>query len=159
MHRNLISLPISRGLALAVPGIILICAPAAATPAPKQTGESQATMAWRGDMEGRPVAGSEVVEDASHWNELWRRLNRDTPPFDLTNTIAVVAYAGQQPTPGYSIEFLKPVAQGDDLLLTWHVLAPSPGSFRPQVITQPWEVQTFQRPKGIVVVEQAIING
>jgi hypothetical protein len=110
------------------------------------------------NFNGRLVAGSEVVADASHWNELWRRLGRDTPAFDFTNAVAVAAYAGQQPTSGYSIEFFEPVAHGDDLMVTWQVVAPPPGSMQLQVLTQPWEVQTFPRPKGRVIAEQVFLD-
>ncbi|MGA2082443.1 MAG: protease complex subunit PrcB family protein [Holophaga sp.] len=115
-------------------------------------------MAWRGEMNGWPVAGAEVVEDAGRWNQVWRRLQRDTPFFDFTNAVAVVAYAGQQPTSGYGIEFLNPVAQGDDLVVTWQIVPPPSDSLELQVLTQPWEVQAFPRPKGNVVVAQLVVN-
>jgi len=77
---------------------------------------------------------------------------------DFTSAVAVVAYAGQQPTSGYWIEFLNPVAQGDDLVVTWQVLAPPSGFTQLQVLTTPWQVQAFPRPTGDVIATQLMIN-
>jgi hypothetical protein len=146
----------SLALYLLIPGMTLVGAPAAAAPSPAQ--ESQSPMAWRGDQNGRMAPGAEVVTDAGHWNDLWRHLQRDTPPFDFTRSVAVVAYAGQCGTSGFSLQFLDPVLQGDDLWVAWMVVPPPPGSFNMQVITYPWEIQAFPRPKGRVIPKQGAFN-
>jgi len=139
----------------ALPGFSLICSlAAAATPGPNEPKQAIPVRAWRDVYGGDRVPGSEAVLDAGHWNNVWRKLRRDTPPLDFTTCIAVVAYAGEKGTGGYSIRFMEPVAEGNDLLIRWQVLTPEPGSMQMQVLTQPWEAQAFERPKGVVRVQQ-----
>jgi hypothetical protein len=116
-------------------------------------GEPKSVMAWRSQHGGDLTPGSEAIMDAGHWDRVWRRLEKDTPPLDFKEYCAVLANAGQKPTGGYSIEFIAPLPQGDDLLIRWRVRQPKPGSVQSQEFTQPWEVQAFPRPKGEVLTE------
>lgn len=138
--------------ALVIPGLALTCAALSAAPAPPS--EPAPGQVWRGSSDGKSVPGSEVIRDAERWNEVWRDLNRDTPPFDFVHNLAVVAYAGTLGTSGYGVEFLRPELHGNNLMVTWRVVGPPPGTMQSQVLTQPWAIQAFPRPRGEVTVQQ-----
>ena len=142
--------------ALFLPVLILVGgpAPAQAPPPAKAGGEAAATMEWRGQYGGDVEAGAEVLMHAGRWEGLWRSLGQGPHPLDFTKYCAVVAYAGQRPTGGFTLEFLEPVPQGNDLLIRWRVRSPSPDSFTTQALAQPWKVKAFPRPKGQVKLEQ-----
>ncbi|BDU74662.1 protease complex subunit PrcB family protein [Mesoterricola silvestris] len=138
---------IGRALALAVPALALAAAPS--TPR-----EAQAARIWRDSFGGKPTPGAEVLGDASAWNAFWRSQNRDTPAFDFTGAVAVVAYGGEKATGGYAVDFLEPTPQGNDLVVTWQVVPPPADAMVPQVLTRPWAVRAFPRPTGGVIVKQ-----
>lgn len=142
-----------RALVLGV--LVLAGAPAMAAPGP--SGEAQAPRVWRGSFGGPALPGAAVIGDAAQWNALWRSLSRDTPAFDFTGSVAVVAYAGEEANAGYAVDFLEAAPQGDDLLVAWRILPPPPDVAVPQVLTRPWAVQAFPRPKGAVILKQ--VNG
>lgn len=146
---------VGRLVITALPGFSLIGSlAAAAAPSPHELRQAIPARAWRDSFGGDRIPGSEVVQDAGHWNSVWRKLKRDTPPLDFTTYFVAVAYAGEWGTGGYSIKFLEPVAEGDDLLIRWQIQTPEPGSMQTQVLTQPWEAQAFERPKGSVRMQQ-----
>jgi hypothetical protein len=148
------SIPRFVPLALVIQGLAFASAPSEAAPA--SPSEASLVQVWRGAFDGKSVPGSEVIQDADHWNEVWRGLNRDTPPFDFVHDIAVVAYAGTQGTSGYAVEFLRPELHGNNLMVTWRVVGPPRGTMQSQVLTQPWAIQAFPRPRGEVMVEQRV---
>lgn len=110
-------------------------------------------MEWKGQYGGDPQ-GAEALMNEVRWNMAWRRLDRSAPKLDFTKYFAVIANAGERPTGGFTIEFLDPVSQGDDLLIRWRVRSPSPDSYTTQAIAHPWKVKAFPRPKGRVKVEE-----
>lgn len=116
--------------------------------------QAQPELEWRGQYQGDASTRAIVVMNAKHWERIWRGLDKPAPPLDFTRYCAVVAYAGERPTGGYTLEFLAPVAQGDDLLIKWRVVAPAPDSYTTQALAQPWKAKAFPRPKGKVIVEQ-----
>lgn len=117
--------------------------------APPQT-QPLPILEWRGQYQGDSSIGAEAILNDAHWNRVWRGLEGSGPPLDFTRMIAVVAYAGERPTGGFTLEFLAPVSQGDDLLIQWRVKAPAPDSYTTQAIAHPWKVKAFPRPKGQV---------
>lgn len=122
-------------------------------PLPVKTTE---TLEWRGQYGGDPEEGARVLMDLGRWEGLWEGLAKEPPALDFAKYCAVVAHAGKCPTGGYTLEFLEPVLQGDDLLVRWRVRSPSPESFTTQAITQPWKVKAFPRPKGRVKLEKVV---
>ncbi len=133
------------------PVTILLAFPTAAqTPPASPTADP---LEWKGQY-GGDAEGAELILDAAHWNSLWRSLERPAPTLDFTKFFAVVAYAGERPTGGFTLEFLEPAPQGDDLLIRWRVRSPSPDSYTTQAIAHPWKVKAFPRPKGTVRLEQ-----
>lgn len=117
---------------------------------PSPPGSGAPALEWRGQYHGQPQPGAEAVLDAHRWERLWRSLDQRAPALDFTTHCAVVAYAGERPTGGFTLEFLDPVAQGDDLLIRWRVRRPSPDSYTTQALAQPWKVKALPRPRGSV---------
>lgn len=115
---------------------------------------AKATLEWSGQYGGDPSPGAEVVMDAGQWGRLWRRLERPAPPLDFSRYCAVVAFAGQRPTGGFTLEFLPPIPQGKDLRVRWRVHPPSPQSYVTEAFAQPWHVKAFPRPGGGVKLER-----
>jgi hypothetical protein len=138
---------------------LLLASLLAALPAlavsPLPQAPSAPSLEWRGQYQGEPSPAAATVMDAHRWARLWRSLDQPAPPLDFARYFAVVAFAGEEPTGGYTIEFLPPVVQGDGLLIQWRVKAPSPETYTTQAIAHPWKVKAFPRVAGAVKVEQA----
>lgn len=133
-----------------VPIMVLAALPAVAQAPP----ETPAPEEWRGQYGGESVPGAVAVMNADQWKRLWRGLDREAPALDFSKAFAVVAYAGERPTGGFTLEFLEPVPQGDGVLIRWRVRSPSPETYTTQAIAHPWKVKAFPRPKGKVKLEQ-----
>ena len=134
---------------------ILVLAGLPAQPAPPASPEARqpALLEWRGQYGGEEAAGAQVVLDAHRWSRLWGSLGRQAPPLDFTRYVAVVAYGGRRLTGGYTLAFLEPVADGDDVLIRWRILPPAPDAYTTQAIARPWAIRAFPRPKGRVILE------
>jgi hypothetical protein len=105
---------------------------------------------WKGAHDGPAEPGTAIGTDAPSWNALWRSVGKAPPELDLSKFVAVAVYAGSRPTGGWRVSFAA-AAKGDDLVVRWRILKPS--GFTTQVLTAPWAVQAFPRPKGRVLVE------
>jgi hypothetical protein len=116
--------------------------------------QGEETQEWRGQYGGEDAPTAEVIPSAAAWARLWRRLEKPVPQVDFTRDCAVVAFAGLRPTGGYTIEYLDPVLQGDDLLARWRVRPPVSGNYVTQTLARPWMVKVIARPKGPLRVEQ-----
>jgi hypothetical protein len=141
----------------ALPALVLGGAAAslpAQAPPPAAAEAVAPTLEWRGQYHGQPEPGAEAVLDAHRWERLWRSLDQRPPALDFKTHCAVAAYAGMRPTGGFTLEFLEPVLQGDDLLIRWRVRRPAPDSYTTQALAQPWKVKAFPRPRGKVKLEQ-----
>jgi hypothetical protein len=123
---------------------------------PARTGVPEAPPDWRGQYHGEDRPGAEVVMEAGAWARLWRRLGRSAPPLDFSRWCAVVAFAGERPTGGYTLEILDPVPRGDDVLVRWRVRPPARGAFVTEALARPWRVEVLPRPKGAVKLEQGV---
>lgn len=110
--------------------------------------------AWHGQYGGEMAPRAVAVMNAEQWQRLWRGLDRKAPAMDFSKACAVVAYGGERPTGGFTLEFLEPLPQGEDVLIRWRVRAPSPETYTTQAIAHPWMVKVFPRPKGKVKLEQ-----
>ena len=120
---------------------------------PKTAEESEPLQEWRGQYGGWTDPGSKIVMEANGWHRLWRSLDKTEPPLDFSTHFAVVAYAGEHPTGGFTIAFLEPVKQGGDLLIRWRVNPPAKDAYVTQAFAQPWKVKVFPLPKGKIKVE------
>lgn len=147
----MVGLPLALLLSFPVGAIPLS---AQATPPPGIAEPSAPLLEWRGQYGGLTEAGAQVVRNATGWSHLWRNLDKTQPPLDFTTHFAVIAFAGEHPTGGFTIEFLEPVKQGDDLLIRWRVLPPPKDAYVTQAFAQPWKVKAFALPKGKIQVER-----
>ena len=117
-------------------------------------GQMEEAREWRGQYGGEATATARSITDEHQWTRLWRQLDKPMPALDFTRNLAVVAYAGQRPTGGFTLEFLEPVHQGEDLLIRWRVRRPAPDAFVTQAFAQPWKVKVFPQPKGKLRLEE-----
>jgi hypothetical protein len=111
-------------------------------------------MEWKGAQNGSMTVEHQVVADQKAWEILWVRLGQDAPELDFKKNVAVVVYAGERPTGGWTVEFLDALpARDGGLKVKYRVKGPPPDAFVTQAFTQPWKVRAFPRPRGQVVVE------
>jgi hypothetical protein len=106
---------------------------------------------WKGAHDGPAAPGTAVGVDAASWNALWRGLGKAPPELDLSKFVGVAVYAGARPTGGWRVSFAA-ASRGDDLVVRWKIV--KPGGFVAQVLTAPWAVAAFPRPKGRVLLEK-----
>ncbi|NNN05257.1 MAG: protease complex subunit PrcB family protein [Elusimicrobia bacterium] len=110
------------------------------------------TQEWRGMRGGPQEPGTATATDAASWNAVWRRVGQEPPPLDLEKFVGVAVYLGQRPTGGWHTD-IAAQQRGDDLIVRWKIVKPM--GFVTQVLTTPWDVQTFARPKGKLILEAA----
>lgn len=123
---------------------------ASAQAAPGDPGPREAAPRWQGQYFGEAEAGARVVTEAHGWARLWKELGRTPPPLDFSRWCVVAAFAGQQPTGGFTLEIQEPVPEGEDLLVRWRVRPPAPGSIVTEALARPWVVKALPRPRGAV---------
>ncbi len=117
---------------------------------PAHAKQVEKTLEWKGQHGGPIDAGAEVAADARAWTRLWRTLGQDAPPLNFKTHFAVAVFAGERPTGGYTVEFLKPIPRGMDLTVRYKIKTPT--GFTTQVISRPWTVRAFTRVKGKIFV-------
>ena len=139
-----------------IPVVLSLCVLLGTVPSRCTNGmaQSEETQEWRGQYGGEDAPTAEVITHPARWAKFWHRLDKMMPQVDFTQNCVVVAHAGLRSTGGYTIEFLDPVLQGDDLLVRWRVRRPAPGSYVTQALARPWEAKVFAKPKGSLRVEQ-----
>ena len=137
-------------LAAAVIAATAACAPAPIKPAEKLPMTIQE---WKGQHDGPGEPGSLVATDQASWERAWKQVGQAAPALDFARFFGVIVFVGQKPTGGYTVVFDEPVAQGDDVVVRYHV--PKPGGFTTQAFTQPWKARAYARPKGRVILEAA----
>ena len=108
---------------------------------------------WKGQHDGPGEPGSLVATDQTAWERAWRQVGQAAPPLDFAKFVGVMVFIGQKPTGGWTVVFDEPVAQGDDVVVRYHI--PKPGGFTTQAFTQSWKARAFSRPKGRVILEAA----
>ncbi|HEX8558560.1 MAG TPA: DUF885 family protein, partial [Pyrinomonadaceae bacterium] len=94
---------------------------------------------------GRAV---ELITDAAGWRRAWETIGagRPLPDVSFDTRAVVVAYQGQRPTGGYSIEITGIKRVGTVLAVTVGERRPASGSFTTQVITSPFVAVSIPRP-------------
>ena len=101
---------------------------------------------WRGAFCAESRPSTRVITTLQEWEKLWRLGMNHTPPdIDFTKHFAVAVFLGSQPTGGYSVDFLEPLADARDVLIRYTVLAPSSKSFVIQAFTQPYAIKLFNK--------------
>lgn len=141
-----------RILALAIPSVCLI---AAANPPVKPDGLGRVTgwSEWEDSVGGDMLTGSKLLVNDFQLNRVLESLGRPASTLESNQYVAVIAFAGERSSGGYTIEMNSKVL-GDDLVVLWRVVCPPPGAITTQVLTRPWHLAAFLRPKGTVQVIQ-----
>ncbi|MFN2416625.1 MAG: DUF885 family protein [Pyrinomonadaceae bacterium] len=95
---------------------------------------------------GRAV---ELITDQAGWRRTWEKIGagRPLPDVSFDTRAVVVAYQGQQPTGGYSVEITGIRRTGTVLAITVNERRPASGSLTTQVITSPFAAVSIPRPQ------------
>jgi uncharacterized protein (DUF885 family) len=94
---------------------------------------------------GRAV---ELITDQAGWRRTWEKVGagRPLPDVSFDTRAVVVAYQGQQPTGGHSVEITGIKRTGTVLAITVNERRPASDSFTTQVITSPFVAVSIPRP-------------
>lgn len=97
-----------------------------------------ATAAWQSDHCGYDQAQIKIFEEQEAWSE-WvnEGLERQVSDRPWSGNIRVVVAGGTQPTPGYDIDFVRVLLEGDELVLHVDQGRPSRSAMVAQMITNP----------------------
>ncbi len=133
-------------LALALAGA------ACAHEAPKPEVSVMSVEQWHGMRGGPNEPGALAATDAASWRGIWNRLGQPAPDFDASKFVGAAVFVGERPTGGWRAE-IAATQDGDDLIARWKII--KPGGFTTQIITAPWLVRVFPRPKGRFILEKA----
>lgn len=115
-----------------------------------------------GTMSAREGARAvELITDQAGWRRAWEVIGagRPLPDVSFDTRAVVVAYQGQKPTGGYSIEITGIKRTGTVLAVTVSELRPASGSFTTQVITSPFVAVSIARPSSGATVRFADEGG
>ena len=107
----------------------------------------------KGDASGIVDAHRTVVRDAQAWQALWAAHAgpaTNAPDVDFATRMVLAAFAGERPTPGYSVEIVDPRQIGASLVVTVSEAQPPRGVIAPQMIVTPFHIVTLPRTGGEV---------
>ena len=106
---------------------------------------------------GRAV---ELITD-SGWRRAWEVIGagRPLPDVSFDTRAVVVAYQGQKPTGGYSVEITDIKRTGTVLAITVNERRPASGSFTTQALTSPFVAVSIPRPPSGATVRFADEGG
>lgn len=108
---------------------------------------------WEDSYGGDMLSGSKLLMNEFELNRVLENLGRPASSLESNRYGAVVVFAGERSSGGYSIE-MNTKLLGDDLVVLWRVVCPPPGAITTQAFTRPWHLAAFLRPKGTVQVVQ-----
>jgi hypothetical protein len=107
---------------------------------------------------GRAV---ELITDEAAWRRAWEVFgaSRPLPDVSFDTRAVVVAYQGQKPTGGYSIEITDIKRTGTVLAVTLKERRPASGSLTTQALTSPFVAVSVPRPPSGATVRLADEGG
>src|SRR5262245_8336616 len=94
-----------------------------------------------------------VVRDSQTWQALWSAHAgpaTDAPTVDFATSMVLAAFAGERPTPGYSVEIVAPRQVGASLVVSVNEAQPPRGMIAAQMIVTPFHIVTLPRIDGDV---------
>ena len=102
---------------------------------------------WSGAFCGMPEPSVHVVAGRKEWEQLWTAAfnSQPVPPVDFDRYFAIAVFLGSQPTGGYGVQFLEPLADAEKALIRYKVRKPGKGQFVIQAFTQPYAVKLYRR--------------
>ena len=107
----------------------------------------------RGDASGIADAERTVVRDPQTWQALWSAhagVGPEAPAVDFATRMVAAAFAGERPTPGYTVEILHPRHEGASLVVPVSEVQPARGMAAAQLIVTPFHIVTIPRFDGDV---------
>lgn len=113
----------------------------------------------RGDASGIVDPHRTVVRDPQTWRALWSAHAgpaADAPAVDFATSMVLAAFAGERPTPGYSVEIVEPRKIGASLVVTVNEAQPPRGLIAAQMIVTPFHIVTLPRTDGDVRFTDAV---
>lgn len=120
--------------------------------------EGMVTLA-KGDASGIVDPHRTVVRDPQTWHALWSAHAGPAtaaPTVDFGTSMVVAAFAGERPTPGYSVEIVDPRQIGASLVVTVNEAQPPRGMIAAQVIVTPFHIVTLPRSDSDVRFTDAV---
>jgi hypothetical protein len=107
----------------------------------------------KGDGSGIAMSRRVVIRDERAWRTLWREHagpDAAVPRIDFATRMVAAVFAGDRPTPGYSVEVVDARRDGDRLGIVVAESRPAPGTLAAQVITTPFHIVALPRFDGPV---------
>jgi uncharacterized membrane protein len=105
----------------------------------------------KGDASGIVDPHRTVVRDSQAWQSLWSAHAgpaAQAPAVDFATSMVLAAFAGERPTPGYSVEIVEPRQVGSSLVVTVTEAAPPRGMMAAQMIVTPFHIVALPRADG-----------
>jgi uncharacterized protein (DUF885 family) len=92
--------------------------------------------------------GVELITDEAEWQRVWRLVGggRPAPEINFNTQAAIVAFQGQKPTGGYSVEMVSVRRAGTVLAVRIMERRPASEDITTQVITSPFVAVSIPRP-------------
>lgn len=107
----------------------------------------------KGDASGIVDAHRTVVRDPQTWQALWSAHAgpaTPAPAVDFATTMVIAAFAGERPTPGYSVDIVEPRHVGSALVVPVTEAGPPRGTIAAQMIVTPFHIVALPRKDGEV---------
>jgi PrcB C-terminal len=105
----------------------------------------------RGDGSGVTHPRRVVIRDEPAWRALWAEhagAASAPPRVDFSTQMVAAVFAGDRPTPGYTVEIVDARQQGDRLGIVVAESRPAPGTLAAQVIVTPFHIVALPRFDG-----------
>ncbi len=113
----------------------------------------------KGDGSGVTDARRVAIRDEPAWRALWAEhagAAAAPPRVDFSTQMVAAVFAGDRPTPGYSVEIVDARRQGDTLGIVVTESPPAPGLLAAQIIVTPFHIVALPRFDGAVSFVQAV---
>ncbi len=130
-------------------------------PTPPTTGTVAVRELARGSnsLQNGSEASASVSRSLSSFAQVWRSANGtitpapQVPSVNFTQGAVVTVFAGQKPSGGYGVRFVRGSLTGSTLTLTVDFTTPPPGAITTQSLTSPWLALNVQGRFDRVVVQ------
>jgi hypothetical protein len=107
----------------------------------------------KGDGSGITTARRVVIRDDQEWRALWAEHAgpaASPPHVDFRTNMVAAVFAGDRPTPGYSVEIVDARRQTDTLGIRVAESRPARGMMAAQVVVTPFHIVALPRFEGTV---------
>ena len=115
----------------------------------------------KGEHSAYTDATQMVINQQFVFSDLWKKMHAiyseipNEPQIDFSSSTAIAVFMGQKNTGGYSIEIVKILDAGDNVVVYVKETKPWPGSIVTQALTQPYHIVKTEKLTKPVVFEKA----